>query len=238
MRIIAFISSIFLLMSMNTAAFAQQSEELTDLASVVTDSSLNVDSWQVTIKESIHEDEIDHILENLQRKNSYKVSSAEDEKTVKYNFERVQKDTGVSESFNVVIPKNPVHKAELIAVLQGKNWDDSTYDVYLNRINAIQSNYFTKKSTKFACLMTEVSGKMKDGYIFDKLKQKLNLSVTKTQTDNNEDSSVKKIVYGYTPLWEQEISTEEPMNLQMVVHDSAQDSTRLTIGTPILINEY
>ncbi|SFE10043.1 TATA-box binding [Lentibacillus persicus] len=238
MRIIGFILSVFLLMTIHTAADAQQSDELTDLASIVNDSSLAVDGWQVTIKETMNKNKIDGILEKLQAKNSYKVSSAEDENTVKYFFERVQKDTSLSESFNVVISKNPRHKSEFIAVLEGEDWNKGKAAAYLDRINTIQTTYFTKKSTKFACLMTDIDAKIEGAYFFDKLQQRLNLSITKTQTDNNENSTVKKIVYGYTPLWNQAISTEEPMNLQIVVQDHAHGSARLTIGTPILINEY
>ncbi|WP_176448424.1 hypothetical protein [Lentibacillus sp. CBA3610] len=47
----------------------------------------------------------EQILEELQDKNSYKVSRTEDKNAVKYFFERVQKEGSISESYNVVIPE-------------------------------------------------------------------------------------------------------------------------------------
>ncbi|HLS09925.1 YwmB family TATA-box binding protein [Lentibacillus sp.] len=238
MRKLALIISVFLLITMNTAAFAKQTDELTDLASLVTGSDLPVDSWQVTIKEKMNKDAIRRILEKMKHKNGYKVTGTEDEKSVKYFIERIQKDGLFSETYHVVIPKDPMYQAELAIVLKGKDWNDSIAIAYINRVDAIKSTYFTNKSTKFACLTTTIDAKIESVYFFDQMKSDLQLTNIRKQTDNVTNTSVKKIVYGYTPLWEQEIKMKQPMNLQMVVQNSTQNSKRLTIGTPILINEY
>ncbi|HLR61483.1 MAG TPA: YwmB family TATA-box binding protein [Lentibacillus sp.] len=238
MRKFALITSIFILMIVNTTAFANESDEMTDLASLVTGSDLSVDSWQVTIKEKMSKDAINRVLQKLKNKNSYKVSSTEDENTVKYFFGRGQKNAKLSESYSVVIPKNPMYEPELVAVLQGDDWNDKISVDYIDRINDIHMSYFTKKSTKFACLSTTIGGKIDSGYFFERLKKTLQLSNIREQTDNVEHSTVKKIMYGYTPIWEQSIKMKQPMNFQAVVENAAQNSVRLTIGTPILINEY
>ncbi|WP_010531591.1 YwmB family TATA-box binding protein [Lentibacillus jeotgali] len=238
MRKMVLITGIFILMIVNTTAFANDGDEMTDLASLVIGSDLSVDSWQVTIKEKMNENAIDSILKKLKHKNSYKVSSTEDENTVKYFFKRVQKQEGFFESYSVVIPKNPKYEAELIAVLKGDRWSNKTAVNYADRLEDIHTTYFTKRSTKFACLTTTVGGNISSDYFFDRLKDTLQLSNVREQTDNVEESAVKNIMYGYTPLWEQTIQMEQPMNLQIVVQNAAQNSKRLTIGTPILINEY
>ncbi|GGJ91833.1 hypothetical protein GCM10007063_13030 [Lentibacillus kapialis] len=238
MRSFALIMSIVILMTVSTTAFANKSDEMTELGSVVSDNGLSVDNWQVTIKEKMAKDDVDRLLQKLRDKNSYKVSSDEDENTVKYFFERVQKQTSFSESYSVVIPENPLYDAELIAVLQGDKWNDKVAADYIDRIGDIHTSYFTNKSTKFACLSTINNDIIEDDNFFARLKNTLQLSKVREQTDNVEQSTVNKIIYGYTPLWEQTIKMKQPINLQIVIQNAAQNSKRLTIGTPILINEY
>lgn len=238
MRKLAFILNIFLFITISSGAFANQSDELTDIASVVTEHDLSVDSWEVTLKEEMDQADINGVLQKLEAQNSYKVTSTEDENAVKYLFERVHKKGPIFESYNVVIPKKSMYQAEFSAVIEGEDWNDTIASTYIDRMNDIRTKYFTNKSTKFACITTNIDAKIEDAYFFDQLKQSLQLTNIQTQTDNVEESTVKKIVYGYTPLWEQEIAMEEPMNLQMVVQNNEPESTRLTIGTPILINEY
>ncbi|TFJ92250.1 YwmB family TATA-box binding protein [Lentibacillus salicampi] len=238
MRKLALITSIFILMTINTTAFANRTDEMTGLANAMTSNNFSVDNWQVTIKEEINEEAIESILEKIQNKNSYKVSRTKDENAIKYFIERVQKEAHLSETYSVVIPKNPMHQAELVAVLKGKNWNDSIAERYFSRMDAIHTTYFTHKSTKFACLTADIDAKINNAYVFKQLKQSLQLKNIRKQTDNVENSTVKKIVYGYTPLWEQSITMKQPMNVQMVVQNGTHDSKRLMIGTPILINEY
>ncbi|SFB26618.1 TATA-box binding [Lentibacillus halodurans] len=238
MRKLAIILSIYLFMMMSSGVLAKQTDELTDIASIVTEDGVSVDSWQVTIKEEMNRDAIEHITNKLQDENSYKATRTEDEKAVKYSFERAHKKMNISEMYNVVIPKNAMYDAEFVAVLQGEHWNDSIADFYINRVEDIQATYFTTESTKFACLTADVDAKIEIAYFLNQLKQTLQLTNIQTQTDNVETSKVKKIVYGYTPLWEQEITMQKPMNLQMVVQNGTHDSKRVTIGTPMLINEY
>ncbi|MFD1362038.1 YwmB family TATA-box binding protein [Lentibacillus salinarum] len=238
MRKSALILTICFIMVINSGVAAEQADELTDLAAVVMDNDLSVDSWQVTIKEEMDADTISRMLDKIQAETGYKVTGTEDENAVKYFIEDTQKKSGITETYNVVIPKNPLQDAQLIAVLEGEDWDSAIADVYFTRLETIQSTYFTNKSTKFACLTTNVDDKIDNAYFFSQLKESLHLKHIDMQTDNVKNSTVKKIVYGYTPLWEQEITMKKPMNLQMVVQNSTHDGKRITIGTPILITEY
>ena len=52
-------------------------------------------------------------------------------------------------------------------------------------------------------------------------------------------NSVNKVIYGYTPLWENKIIiNNKQKNLQVAIEMDGKGSTEYIIGTPILINEY
>src|SRR5699024_90399 len=130
------------------------------------------------------------------------------------------------------------YNAEIIAVISGENWDERIKKRYVSTINALPEKMFTNQAHEFACLTTHTNGKMSSDDFLETYKQDLNIEQVSTQTDNVQHSTVKKIIYGYTPLWKQSINIEnEALNVQIAVSGN-KGNTKLTIGTPILINEY
>lgn len=219
-------------------AASGQTNKMVDLASIVSDAGLEAESWQVTVKEEMDRETLNQYVDQLQAKDSYISSSKEGENSIKYLFEYGQNQEGISEYYQVVIPKNPVHQAEFVAVFKGKSWDGKVEETYRFRMNKVKDTYFSGSSTTFACLTAPIDGTMGSVYFFDKLKESMNLTLTQTQHDTVKKSSMEKIVYGHTPMWNEEIVMEKPMNVQMVLKDNESDKASLTIGTPILITEY
>lgn len=237
MRKFAFISLLFLCITSEAAADHMQSDEMMELASVVTDGDVSIDNWQVTLKENMDKTEIHDIL--IELKNRYLATVNEDENSIKYSFENVHHSSGISVIYNVIIPKDRMHDAELIAVMEGTHWNTSIEEDYQSILDTNVKQYFTKSAEVYACLTTDNGGIMNDEVYLNELMDRLSLQHMETQFDTVENSTHEKIIYGYTPLWDQKITIgETPMNLQIAVSESGDGDSTYTIGTPILINEY
>ncbi len=239
MRNIVLMSIILLMMTTAAAASPRQQEEMTALAAMVSDSELKVENWEVTMKEQMSKDKIKMLLGKLEAKNSQIDTGDESENSIKYSFGHIHKNTNITETYNVVIPKDDKYQAQFIVVIKGKYWNESIKRDYLKRVEMIQNDFFSEDSTKFACLTTTLSGKIDSVYFIKQMKEKLHLQSMTEQNDTVENSMLKKIVYGYTPLWNQKITImDKPMNLQLAFTENENGKTKLTIGTPILITEY
>ncbi|WP_175631959.1 YwmB family TATA-box binding protein [Virgibacillus siamensis] len=239
MRKFVLIAFIIFITGNSASAVSMEPDAMTDLAALVTENELEVDHWEVTIREEMTYNKVQEILGQFRHKNSYLVSGEADANTIKYSVRHVQKTEGISESYSVIIPKDREYQAQFIAVVQGKFWTDDLVKQYRRLVQTIQNNFFTEDSTKFACIKTTVDDIMSSVYFFDKLKSELDLKHIKRQKDSVKNSMVKKIIYGYTPLWNQKIDLKDrPLNFQMAVNKGQNGSRELTIGTPILINEY
>ncbi|RYG71311.1 hypothetical protein EU245_14535 [Lentibacillus lipolyticus] len=238
MQRIAFILSIILVIMANAASASGQTTKMADLASIVSEAGLQTTEWQVTVKEEMDRDTLNRYIERLQAKNDYISSSEEGENSILYLFEYGQDQSSISEYYQVVIPKNPAHQAEFIAVFKGDSWGAKTASAFHSRMMHIKDTYFSSKSTTFACLTAPIDGKLGSVYFFDKMKASMNLTVTQTQQDTVKKSNMEKIVYGHTPMWNEEIVMDKPMNVQMVLKNDESGKPTLTIGTPILITEY
>ncbi|GAB3044945.1 YwmB family TATA-box binding protein [Virgibacillus ainsalahensis] len=237
MRKVVFISLLFLCITTETMAQSQGSDEMMELAALVTDSNLSMEEWQVTIKEKMNHTEINNILESME--NSHLVTMEEDENSIKYSLVNTHKMDGISEHYNVVIPKDGINHPELIAVIGGTDWNESIEDFYQTRLDSITRKYFTNASQTFTWLKAENDDIIKSDSFLHMLAKKLELQHMEKQFDNVENSMHEKILYGYTSLWDQKITIENiPMNLQAAVTVNQDGNRTYTVGTPILINEY
>ncbi|MBY7144717.1 YwmB family TATA-box binding protein [Virgibacillus sp. NKC19-3] len=236
MRKMLFISLLFLCITSEVAASHVQTDEMTELASIVTTSDGVVGNWEVTLKEKMDKTAIQDKLNEL--KNRYLVTVHEDEKSIKYSSGSVHKKSGISVTYNVIIPKDDMQHAELIAVMKGGHWDAFIKEQYQSIRDEMATKYFTKSAEVFACLTTDNGDIINDESFLIELTDHLNLQHRKTQNDTVENSTHEEIIYGYTPLWDQKITIgDTPMNVQIAVTEGNGEPT-YTIGTPILINEY
>lgn len=232
--------SLFFILLMNgtsTNAIAQKEDQMADLASLVANNNLTVDSWNVTIKEQMPKDRLLEFVEKW--KDSHFVTTEKGDSAIKYIIGDSRKNRHITESFKVIIPNNKEYQAEMIAVLEGTKWTKAIEKDYQSRLQSIMEQYFTVNAKKFACLTTEIDGMIDSAYVLNKMEQQLQMKYVSTQEDNVENSVRKKMVSGYTPLWEEQITImDKPVNVHMAVTQPENENAKLTIGTPILITEY
>ncbi|MFD2044434.1 YwmB family TATA-box binding protein [Ornithinibacillus salinisoli] len=229
------ISIFILLISNNVMAQETYTDELIDMATIVQKSDLDIDSWQVILKEKMDKPSVEKVIQEL--KNSYLFTRTEDENSIKYSFRDAHNSGEVIERYSAVIPKNPLYQAEIIAVLEGDSWNNTSEADYKEKVNALQRQYFTKYVQIFACLTTSDDAIIKSDYFLSKFDEELDLQHIRKQDDTVLKD--RKIIYGYTSQWKNKMTiVDKPVNIQIVVEKTDEDNEKYTIGTPILINEY
>ncbi|MFZ3578576.1 YwmB family TATA-box binding protein [Virgibacillus sp. DJP39] len=239
MKKIALIFIFFLLITTHVSAYNTNltNDEMIQLAGLTKKTGLEIDEWRVTIKENIPKEKLMEHVNTL--KNSYLASYSEDKNVIKYSFGSVQKSDAVYVRYTVIIPKNEDFKAELVSVISGKNWNEEVKNEYIKLHKSIVLQYFTENSIKFSCMSTKSSDTMKSDYLVEFLKKKLKLQHITTQQDNVDRAMNKKVITGYTQLWNQKLNImDKPMNVNIAITDTKNGKTKVTVGTPILIIEY
>ncbi|HEX6593650.1 MAG TPA: YwmB family TATA-box binding protein [Bacillota bacterium] len=214
-------------------------DEMITLATIVEQHKWTIDQWEVTIKEPMAQNELQHVLQQLiASKQTYTMEESNQRMT--YTFEQMDEKTSTIETMYIVLPKNESQTGELIAVLTGEAWTEEIVRHYRNRVQLLTKKYFTDSSVKYTCLTTGIDDIINLSYFLENLSKKRLLDDFHTQYDTVEESRYKKIIYAYSPLWDQyfETTNNERMNVQMAIMKDHTEKIKCTIGTPILINEY
>ncbi len=212
-------------------------DAMQQLGEIFTQAELNIENWEVLIKEKKHPSELHDMLYRLKKEFSF--TKDEDELRVKYVFQDGQVETDFVEYYTVVIPKSTAQDFEIIATLQGKSWSEDLANAYAEWKETKRHKWFTNSAKLYACLTTDIDGIMSSDVFLGMLKNELDLVHISTQVDNVKKSKHKKMIYGYTPLWSHTVKmNDKPVNLQLVEMINASGQVKYTIGTPILINEY
>lgn len=226
-----------LLVAADTPRIDMQTDELVKLATLMTDSNLNVNEWTVTIKEKIPDEqraEFIHIL-----KKDHQWTTKKNDNTTKFIARSTDHDEDISITYQILTPKEKQYKTELIVTMSGASWSESVGKHYLENIEKISSNYFTEIASTYTCLSTRNDAIINSDRIIDTFVQELDLKYVSTQNDTMKQITSKKIIYGYTDLWTNEIVMDgSPLNIQMVINHTENEKEKIMIGTPILINEY
>ncbi|WP_339226530.1 YwmB family TATA-box binding protein [Oceanobacillus sp. FSL K6-2867] len=237
MKKISFLLVLILLINAKPVVNGMESEEMIELANFTLSNGTPIENWQVTMKESITIKQAEKHLAEM--KNGSFVTRSEDENTIKYLLREDKQYEEIQITHMVVIPKDKAIKAEIIAVIEGTKWNEQIEESYLSIKHEIMDKYLTETSKTFACLTTDFSGIIKSDVLIKEIKNYYNLQHIKTQFDTLENSTHKKIVYGYTDLWKESFIIDgTPMNLQLAVATNEKEELKYTIGTPILIHEY
>src|SRR5690625_6037783 len=135
MKKIVFILILILIIPTAAIAKDEDANELEAMAAFAADNDLTIESWEVTIKEKVKQDQLQDIIENL--KDSHLVSTTEDENAIKYKLRSTHKNDDVSVIYSAIIPKDPKFETELTAVIKGDNWSESTLHIYQEKFNFI-----------------------------------------------------------------------------------------------------
>lgn len=210
--------------------------EIEQLADFVTNQQLPVKEWQVITKEKMTENSINEILKDL--KNSYKASRMENENIIKFQFRDTHKERSVNVTYNVMLPKKKESYPELTMVVEGSAWNQDIKSEFHHVFHSISTKYFSSNKRIFSWLKTETGGIIHNGVFEKELINFFNLQHIKTQLDTTTNIE-RKYIYGYTEKWDEKITIEDiPVNVQIAITHEKKGHPEVTLGTPILINEY
>lgn len=235
-RLLLFFISLSLFLT-TTQASELDSDEMIALGNFAIEHQLDVENWQVTIKESIGIDKGEKLVEQLKKELPYEKKT--DEKSIKYIFKNDHKIDRMDVLYKVILPTESSSQAEIIALLEGDDWSEDIKETYMTTKNEIVHKLFTKLAQSYTCL-TLVNDDIisSDVFIEDAINY-FNLQHTTTQYDNIAKSTIKRSFYGYTDLWKDFYSVnDKPINVQIAVIEDDAGNEKYTIGTPILIHEY
>ncbi|MBU5465275.1 YwmB family TATA-box binding protein [Virgibacillus sp. MSJ-26] len=237
MRKLLLLNLIAILLSSPLTTVEISTNDVEDMIDIVVNNDLEIDEWEVTIKEKVNMNKKQDIIEEIKINDEY--TRKENENSVLYTFEDSHNYSETVEIYNVLVPKNKSDDIEIVAVFKGYTWNEETKTNYTKWLRAMMNNVFTKSARKYTCLTTEFSGIINADYVLNYINEKLDIEHKQTQIDKNKNSTLDKVIYGYTPLWSQEVSImDEPTNVQIAVITNEMGLTKFSIGTPILINEY
>lgn len=231
------ICTLVLFLLMTATAFAENSynDQLIDMAEDLSKKNIDIETWNTTIKETIDQNEIPHLLNKLHQE--YSVTKEENEKIIKYIANDPQKNQTYNEYYSVVIPKGNNPKIEFIAVLEGDSWSEHVQRTYERKMSGIVSEHFTNSKQIFSWLTFTDDGKMDSNVFLEEMIVEWEIQDTKLQSDSNLEN--RNVLYGYRPIWQEHIRIQNhSINVQVAVVTDKSGRTTYTIGTPILIHEY
>ena len=97
---------LLLIFPINTMAKITESDELIDMTTFAISHDLEIEEWQVIIKEQLNEQTVKKVVEEL--KNGYKVTMIEDDNVIRYQIRDGQKLNGFTVSYIVILPKDGI----------------------------------------------------------------------------------------------------------------------------------
>ncbi|GIO24716.1 YwmB family TATA-box binding protein [Oceanobacillus sp. J11TS1] len=220
-------------------AFSQpiQNDEMEDLAAFANEYDLEMNFWEVTMKEQMDSQRAEEIVQGLQE--THISHEEKDENRIKHTFESRHKKDTFDVLYKVILPIDKRESAEVIIVMHGTDWDNHISQKYREEKTNILRNYLTKESHLYTCLSVQDSGIMNHDVFINKAKTYFNIKHISTNYDNIKNSTIKKSTYGYTKTWKQFYYMEDdPKNVQIAAVADRHGKMNYMIGTPILINEY
>lgn len=205
---------------------------------IADESQLNLKNWEVTLKETQTVDNVQTYVKDLRK--TYKMTMNQDENSIRYLMEdKSQTIENLTVQYNIIISKQSPSEIMLIAVIKGDSWSAEIKQNYLTLKEDIEKDIFTSKVREFTCLELIENDTIKNRVVIEPFLSPLKLEIVKEQYNKEQKTGLKKIIYGYTPLWNEKIVLEgNPINLQIAIIELENGKKSYKIGTPILINEY
>ncbi|KGX94076.1 hypothetical protein N781_01500 [Pontibacillus halophilus JSM 076056 = DSM 19796] len=206
-----------------------------DLVSVIEEEALDVKGWDVTVKESVSPQHVQDLLSNIESTDpSSQIEVEETTISKKYAITH-HKHTHLHEQTIIIVSKQHPTFAELIYNVSGERFEDRTQASLEARLEEVMNVYFAENATIFTCVKTETSDKIKGVLLLEKIRTNLNM-----KTIEKVDEADFQSISGYTNRWDSSIpvSEDQNMNVQMALRTGLGAETTITIGTPIITNEY
>ncbi|QDP41647.1 YwmB family TATA-box binding protein [Radiobacillus deserti] len=209
--------------------------ELKDMVSVVEAQGLEVEEWEIQMKESLSRMDYPQMLQTLHTElASYEFWMEDGEKALKFIWDNPHKSQQGNERFIMLVPNAQEQDVQMTYVVSGTNWTKSTEAYYSKTIDDKINVVFSEKMSKYTCLTTMSSDKINSVDFFETLKEKLKVQPLKNMKENDFE-----VLSGYTPHWSSSIPIADgQMNVQAAARTGLGGKTTITIGTPIITTEY
>lgn len=231
---------LFILISTVVTGAAQPTEvdPLLKFIQIAEQENQPLEHWEVVLKETFSETDR-HKFVNKFRMYERR-SMIKDENSLNYLFEDMSiPQEEMTVKFKVVLPTNSARKIEVTAVISGNRWDESVKATYQEIMKDMDQTLFSGASKSFACITLQIDDIIEDRVIINPYVSELEINRMNVQQDNIQNSTIKTIIYGYTPIWDNFITIQsEPLNIQIAIIELENEKLSYKIGTPLLINEY
>jgi len=225
-----FLSILFLLQPVQN----KPDHELPLLVEAGQEEGWQLNNWQVVNIDQLTENEFETFMNNLQ--NDYKATIIKDENAVKYTFEYKKSVEEITHAFHAVKSSD---KITIQTIIYGQNWNHTVQDYFDKLTNSLQKAYKLKFTKNFTCLYFEESGIINGGFTIDEFWQKMKIKREFEQYDNVQHSTYERELYGYSPLWNNEMVVDQAkINVQMTIKQDDEHKKQIIIGTPMILNEY
>src|SRR5690625_546956 len=110
---------------------------------IVVNNDLEIDKWEVTVKEKVNMNKKKDIIKKIKIKDEYTMK--ENENSVLYTFEDSHNYSESVETYNVLVPKNKSDDIEIIAVFKGYTWNEEIKTNYTKWLRTMMKD---RKSTR------------------------------------------------------------------------------------------
>ncbi|WP_058308690.1 YwmB family TATA-box binding protein [Gracilibacillus massiliensis] len=227
------ISSVFAIgmpnqLSTNNAIFSGR--EIDDMIDIIDQQQLNLSNLQTTIKETKKINDITSFEKKLR---GYQLNMVENDSHIKYQS-NTQERGGINETVLIVRTSSEKNNYQVIYTISSSDTTTEVLDIYKSRLETITNDLFTGKAQSFSCVEAWKNGIIDIVCFIEFVKKSLDMTII----DEIKESHFYTWT-GFTPKWDQKlIQDTEEFNLQIAVREGVGDRTTVTIGTPILINEY
>lgn len=220
------------------AAHPTEMDPLLKFIQIAEQENQPLEHWEVVRKETFSETDR-HKFVNKFRMYERR-SMIKDENSLNYLFEDMSiPQEEMTVKFKVVLPTNSAEEIEVTAVISGDQWDESVKARYQEIMKDMDETLFSGASKSFACITLQIDDTIEDRVIINPYVSELEITRMNIQKDNIQNSTIKTIIYGYTPIWDNFITIEgEPLNIQIAITELVNEKLSYKIGTPLLINEY
>src|SRR5699024_8859159 len=153
MRKLLFLNLIVILLSSPITTAEINTNDVEDMIDIVVNNDLEIDKWEVTVKEKVNMNKKQDIIKKIKIKDEYTMK--ENENSVLYTFEDSHNYSESVETYNVLVPKNKSDDIEIIAVFKGYTWNEEIKTNYTKWLRTMMNDVFTKSARKYTCLTTE-----------------------------------------------------------------------------------
>jgi len=214
----------------------QDIDSLFHMAHSVEKEELHIKEWQVTYRDQVNEGVVPDLVGFFN--DQEKLDIEQNEHGMTYRIEDRNQIGNVN--YSLILPKNSHDSARLIVHFSGVKWKEKEVIDFIRKKERIIEQFFSNSTAVFTCITAEENGIMKNGNSVRKIEENLNLVHMFTQFDDKRSANTVKEYYGYNRLWKDKIPIgESHINVQIVIkHNEYTERNLVTIGTPIILNEY